>query len=780
MFTQHTKTSRSEVASYWLLLALIAFLPICTIPLAFVSTQIAKLGVGALLVLLAGVLYAIGRIRIQEVTFPKSYLLYSLWGMPLVYTLATFFSGNPAVRFGGEQLAIDTAGFMTVLAVAGTLAALVARDMRHILGVYAALLLGAIVFIAAQLAVYVFGVDITSSVTLIGSLKDAALFFGLAIIGVLFALLLLPVTALLRALLYAVLVGALFFLAVANLPVVWQIFGAVSLGIVVWQFTAREKKDRGFSFAPVLVLVVCAFFLFSGEYLSGSVARMMQVGELDVRPLWSTTVGITKDVWSEDMLLGAGPGRFGEVWSLHMPSRIQGTDFWNADFAFGFGTIPTSFVTTGALGLLAWAVFLALLVFSGVRSFLQAKGGTTKPLVQYVSVTSFVGAVYLWGMAFFQNVSPVLLMYAAVLTGVFIGARMMQGEIRQMHIEFGEKPQIGFLVTLCISLFVVAALGGMYQTSQRLYAESAYQYALRAVQEDGDLEQAGVLVMRAIGIYPLDVYYRFKSSLDFANLQQMLRSPEETVESVQERSQLLLSSSVDDAKKATFSDPQDYRNWLALASLYQNLTILKLEGAREEAYTAFDKVLTLRPFSPSVYLAKATMERAAGNNAAARGLVEQAITMRNNYADAVFLLAQMQLENGEMENVLRSVQAITMFDPQNYTAHFKLGLLHYWNGEFEAARGSFERSAALNPSYANAHYFLGLTYWREGRTAQALEEMQIVLETNPDNADVMRHVADITAGKRAPQTEAQQDIATTDSVLGDEIIEGSIIDGIFE
>jgi tetratricopeptide (TPR) repeat protein len=770
MFSHHPPTLLSERVSYWLLLLLVVLLPVCTLPFALVSTPMAKIATGVVLVLLSGILYAISRIRAQEAMFPKSVILCTFWALPVVYMLATLFSGNAAVRFGGEQLTVDSAGFVTVLALAATLTTLMSNTLRRALGVYAALLLGAVVFAVAQVVVYVLGIDVGTSVALIGSLKDVAIFFGLAIIGALCALVFLPVTALLRTVLYVVLLGALFFLGVANLALVWQVFGLFALGILVWQLSMRGKGAPAISFAAVLVLVVSAFFLFSGEYLSGGLARMLQVGDLDARPTWNTTIEIAQGVWHEHMLLGVGPGRFGEAWAAHMPREVQGTDFWNADFAFGVGFIPTAFVTVGMLGVLAWAAFLLSLLFAGARAFLRSNGEFEKrPLARYVAVTSFVGAVYVWGMVFFQNVSPVLLLYAAVLTGVFVGVRVAHRSVGVWQVRFAEQPQVGFLVTLAGAVFVVVALSGLYHTGERVFAESSYRNALRVVETSGDLERADALVSRAIQIYPLDVYYRAKSTLDFTQLQQMMRSPEETAESVQERALLLLQSAIDHAERATLADPRDYRNWLGRASLYQNIIQYGVEGAQEKAYEAFDRVLDLRPLSPSVYVARATLERAAGNEEEARAQVAQAITIRNNYTDAVFLLAQMQLEAGEMDAVLRSVQAVTLFEPRNYTAHFKLGLLHYWNGDFADAQRAFEKAVSLNGSYANARYFLGLTYWREGMHARALEEMEAVLETNPGNAEVLQLIRDITAGKPAPRTPGSEDIlgAQVGADLGD-------------
>jgi tetratricopeptide (TPR) repeat protein len=220
------------------------------------------------------------------------------------------------------------------------------------------------------------------------------------------------------------------------------------------------------------------------------------------------------------------------------------------------------------------------------------------------------------------------------------------------------------------------------------------------------------------------------------------KPPEQIVTRMQE----LMARAIGNAIKATELQPNNYQNWLNLGALYQSIAPLGIQGSLESAVAAFDRTLELRPNSPSVFYAMAGIERAKGNMAESRSHIEKAISARNQYTDAIFLLAQIQLEQNDVKNAIKSVQAVTVFEPSNAVAFFQLGLLHYGSNDFAQASQAFRRAIVLNDVYANARYFLGLTEWRMGNVPQALSEFRKVLSTNQENAEVRTIVANLEAG----------------------------------
>ena len=122
---------------------------------------------------------------------------------------------------------------------------------------------------------------------------------------------------------------------------------------------------------------------------------------------------------------------------------------------------------------------------------------------------------------------------------------------------------------------------------------------------------------------------------------------------------------------------------------------------------------------------------------------------KNNYTEAIFLLSQIEVGEGNITQAIRSVETASIIAPNDPTVFFQLGLLRYSNDEFSNAVYSLERAIDLNPLYANAKYFLGLSYDQIGETQKAIEQFESILSTNPDNNEVSFILKNLKEG-RAP------------------------------
>jgi len=766
-----------DASAYWALLALAALLPISAFVTVAVAPAMTKILVGGALVLIAAFLFGVSVLRHQMLTIPKLVLLPVAWLVPFVYLVSMLFTADGTLSVYGERLSMDSVFFMTISALALTVTALALNTQKRALGMYLAMLGSAVLLTLLQLILF-FARDsvaatgaIFPSISLLGSLNDLAVFFGLIIVFTLLSLVLLPVSNVVRGVLWATLAASLFFLAVVNLTILWWIIGIFALGSFVYSaFASRtegaKRFGKGFSFASLAIVLIAAFFIFGSDAATGSIAQKVNVGELDVRPSWQTTVGIGKQALEGQMFFGAGPGSFVYLWAEHMPAEIALTAFWQTDFAYGIGLVPTSIISAGLLGALAWIVFFGLFLWYGVKSFVVAsRAGERGDITHYLRITSFIGAFYLWIIAVIQVPSPTLVLYAALLTGVFVASLSLGTEAtKQLRLVFHENARVGFLVTLALTFVVLLSAGGIYGVASRYSAEIAYQRAVAELARSGDLEKSWSFLEHAVDRRPTDTYYRLLSTIDIVRMRDLL-SQNRPAEEIREQFQILLARSIANATQATVLDKRDYQNWVNLGAIYQAIVPLGIEGAVESSAAAYDQALILRPSSPNIYLWKAALERARGNNAVAREYVEKAVELRNQYTDAIFLLAQIQLEEDDTASALRSVEAITLFEPSNPVVFFQLGLLRYGSGDFVGAAQALERAVALNNVYANARYFLGLSYWRLGNNAAALQQFRAVRETNPDNQEVVSIIQNLEEGK-APfaDLEATDDITTLEDL----------------
>ena len=770
-FSHNSTVSTADQVSYWFLLVLAAVLPIVVYTGASVPATMTKIFVGGGLVFFALVAFAVASIRAQRLVIPRSLLLGAVWLLPVAYLLSTLFASEGVTSVFGKRLSMDSTAFITMLALTITLTALIVNTTKRVLGMYLAMLVSAALLTVFELVLFFARAGLSgvvnnlSSLSLLGSLNDLAVFFGLITIFVLMSLILLPVSRMMRVVLWLALAASLFFLVVVNLTVLWWIIGLFALGSFVYgtstmYLTKRFSSARQGTIEALIVAIVATLFLFGPQAITSAPAQWAQVGELDVHPAWQTTASIGRQALEGHAFFGTGPGSFTRVWAQYMPSEINRTVFWQTDFQYGIGFVPTSVITTGLLGAAAWLVFFTLLVWTGVRRLLLSRSGDRNDVAHYLRMTSFLSASFLWVIAVIQIPSPVLLFLASILIGLFIASLALGSDSsRLLVVQFRDNPRVGFIVTLILTCMLLASIGGVYSLSTRYVAEVSFQKALYTANTLGDIEAAWTLGTRATQYNPsADLYYRLLSNIDVVRTQRLLaqnKPPEE----IRSQFQDLLGRAIGNATKAQTNDPNNYQNWVNLGTIYQSVVPLGITDAADDAQAAFDQALALRPNSPYLYLAKASLARAQGDTENARSFVEKAIDLRNQYTDAIFLLAQMQLEQNDVANAIKSVQAVTLFDPTNPVAFFQLGLLQYGTEQYVQAAQAFERATALNPVYANAHYFLGLTQWRLGNRAAAIAEFKKVLETNKGNVEVAGIVANLEAGK-APftSTSASDDI----------------------
>lgn len=749
MFQTHEKVSLVDKVSYGALLVCAGLLPIALMvgqyapPIVF-----SKLCAAGVLVFLVTMCFVLARIRDQVLTVPRNLILAAVWLVPIAYLTSSLFATGGLMLFG-ERLHVDSAGFVLVGALALSLAALTLRSETRTLGLFVTMLGSALVLTLLEIVLFLWGralVDnglVLQSFSLIGSLNDLAVFFGLIIVFALLSLILLPATLLTRTALWLSLTASAFFLGVVNLTVLWWIVGAFALACFVYSVSVpyvtasrATTPDVGATAGSLAILALAALFLFGSDAFTGYLAQTFNVGELDVRPSWGATMDMGKEVYRDHALLGNGPGTFMKLWAHYMPAEINSTLFWQTDFDFGIGLIPTAALTSGILGALAWVLFLGAFLWYGVRYILFLRSSDRVGVAEYLRITSFVSAAYLWAIAIIQVPSPVITLYAFLLTGAFVASLTFGREARTPFVVvFRDNPRVGFLLTLVLTVLFLASVAGVFSVSQRFIAE---RHAVQAMVagNGGDLDTADREITRAIELNATDVYYRLASNVTMVRIQRLLaenKPPEE----VRAQFEQFLAQAIANATKAAELDGTDYQNWVNLGGIYQNIIPLGIEGAADSANAAFTRALELRPNTPTVLLAQASIARSRGNNAEARPLVERAISMRNQYTDAIFLLAQIQIEENKVEEAERSVQAATLFEPNNPVAFFQLGLLRYSMGKFPNAIQAFEQAVALNEVYANARYFLGLSYWQTKQGAKALAQFEKVRETNPDNAELV-------------------------------------------
>jgi tetratricopeptide (TPR) repeat protein len=756
------KMAPFDMAALWVLSALVFLLPIFFLPVLGVSLQATKFVLFAGGVLIALALYIVARMKERAIVLPTSIVVYAVWLIPLAYLLSTLFSRHTNLSFLGNSLGVDSFGAITLLALLFTLAVFLARKKRDILLLLTSILGGGVVlalyhilrFIAGS-EVLSFGIFSGSSATPLGNWNGLAIFFGLVTIFAMVVPWSMRLQRTAQIVVGVALAVSLFFLSVINFALVWWAVGIAALGSFVYSITARgarapvsdfdSQASGGVSFSSLIVLAISVIMLFSGTAIGNVVNDTLGISNIAVRPSWSATVDIARATLSEQALFGSGPGTFAGEWLLHKPVEVNTTLFWNVDFATGFGFLPTAGVTTGIVGLIAFATFFGFLLFTGLRMLVLRSSQDSFSYA--LSLVAFLGALYLFIFAFLHPLSLPLLVYAFLLAGLFIGSlRLQDGGLKEKTLSFVANPRVGFLVVLGLTVVFLGSIATLFSVGEQYGSIYFVGRATSAFGADGDIVRSEEYIRRSIELGDNDQARRVAANLEMTKLRQIAANPEGSQEEVRARFQNVFSSAISHAQRATELNPSNYQNWQVLAQVYQSVVSLNVEGAYDNARRAYDEALTRNPQSPFLSLARAELEMAKGDTSAAREHITNAIQKKGNYTEAIYLLAQIQINEGEVAEATQSVEAATIIDPNNPVAFFQLGVLRYSSSDFVGAISALERAVTISADYANARYFLGLSYDRLGEKERAIAQFNKIAETNPDNVQVKEILSNLHSG----------------------------------
>jgi tetratricopeptide (TPR) repeat protein len=256
---------------------------------------------------------------------------------------------------------------------------------------------------------------------------------------------------------------------------------------------------------------------------------------------------------------------------------------------------------------------------------------------------------------------------------------------------------------------------------------------------------------KAINLAPIDVYYRSLADLELSKAQTILNNTGTPSSTAQTDFQTAISKSIAAATASTQVNPFGYSNWTELGSVYEALVPkpLAVQGAYDNAMAAYVQAQKLNPKSPEPDLLMARLELDNSNVDAAQTDIQNALTLKNDYADAYFLLTQLDASANNIPDAIKAAQTASLLSPDNAGVFFELGLLQYTNADYADAVTALTQAITITPNYANAEYFLGLSLDKLDRPDDALAQFENLAKTNPNNADIEDAIANIQAGKDA-------------------------------
>jgi tetratricopeptide (TPR) repeat protein len=748
----------ADKVSFWIFLVTLFLVPIFFIPSQYAPLQLGKTLI-ILLPLIVGIMvWILGRLKEGKLIFPRNWTFAFFLIIPFIFGLSTIFSGSRVISLVGHSFEIGTFAFVTAMFLLSYLVYQIFTSTRRAAYAYLAFLASFLIialFQAIRLfagpGVLSFGIFTSSTSSIVGSWNDLGIYFGAAALFSFVSLEILSLERQIKGLFFAVLVVSLFFLSVISFATVWYVIALFALIFFIYNFSfnqsgqkAEMSLHRKLPLTSLVVLVIALVFILikgnlydimaNGPFNMGLV-RKFDISNVEVRPSFVSTFEVGKDSIKLHPIFGTGPNRFLNQWLLSKPTAINNTDFWNSDFQYGYGLIPTFLVTTGLIGFVAWLAFLGFFIVLGFKAIFSRR---TDPFKDYIRISSFIIALYFWMFAVVYVPSAAILFLTFFFTGL----------IGTTSFNFVRDPKISFVSVLVFVAILLLALISGYEVILRSVSAFYYEEGIAAATVSNNVSAAENYLARAIQFSSDDSYYQALSGLYLSDINTLVADQKQlSQDTIQTQFRNDLSNAQAAALDAKNFDPTNYQNYISLGEVSESVLPLNITGAYESAQAAYFAAQKLDPVDPTIPLILARLEVAHNNDAQAKVYINQALAMKSDYTDALLLLSQIQVNEGDLPSAIQSVDQATLISPTDAGLEFELGLLRYDNKDYQDAASAFEQATALVPNYANAQYFLGLSLAKLGDTADALKEFQAILVSNPNNQQVTAVIANLQAGR---------------------------------
>jgi len=749
--------------------------PLMFWPMFGLSLDATKKIILSLTIILALVFWFIARLQQRKISIPKTAVLSLSVIFLILAVLSAIFSGAIRMSLVGMGFELGTVlSFVTLLGLL-FLASEYFRSEGKFLNFYIGLFaVMAIVFIfqALRLAFGNFlpwGTYDYAVANLIGKWNELGVFAGLIVTATAIMLEFFPLkqTPVLKIFTWLVLAASIITIILVNFSLIWIVLAVVMFLVYLYSLAVNVNKKTGwtryFRLSLVLFIVSLAFIAFAqplsydstGQAYEGFLATgirvvstKLEISSLEVRPSLQGTFNVFQADWKNKLMLGVGPNQFVSTWLLNKPAGVNNSVFWNLEPDFGFGFVPTLFVTTGLWGGLVFVLFVLLVLWAGIKALFNKEHNSLDKTILLLALAS---VLYLWIFSFIYSLGVVVLSLVFVLTGLLIARLIELGDVKniELSLDATDSARTKYLYYLVSSVVGVLIILVVYSTITCFVATISYSATLNAK----DLSSAEVSLNRALKLNPIDLYYRLASQIDIAQLNSLV-SQEMSKDKLLEAYQARFLMARSHAESAIATNERNYQNYLALGNLFASAMQQKITGAYAEAKNNYLKALTYNPHGPDIYLILARLEIDNDNLSEADKYLAKSLEEKKDYVDAIYIQSQLYAQRGFMDTAIRRSEDAANLAPNDPGVLFQLGYLKYRNGDYNGAVKAFNASLTVSPQFIDAMYFLGLSLDKLGKTNSALEVFSTLAKTGQTSYDVDKVIANIKAGRGALVNEA--------------------------
>ena len=782
------------------LMVVFAVLPLFFIPgvytsLGFMKSFLMTIGVYAALVFACLAMLRSGKVRVHV---PLPLLLF--FTFVAVGIASALLRGDVHDSIFGSSFGVQSAGFWLLLA-AVMVASMVFTGAKNNLNRLFLLFCGVSIIVYTYAFIRIFGTPdflsfgvFTSNTEFpLGTLNDLAIYAGLVVLTILVVAQREIRNKSAMVFMFALAMASLLVLMIANFSFIWLVTGGASLLTFLYlvskdtwlkpaSLALVERPVSRFTLSLVaLIFLVSGAFIVSGDFIGAKVSALSGVSYLEVRPSVVATIDITRNVYTTNALLGTGPNRFEDAWRQFKNPVINETQLWNTSFKSGSSFISTLMVTTGFAGTLAFLGFLLSLGLLIYRLLFVI----TLPDAnwRFLAKLAGVATVYFWLVALVYSGGVFIMLSTAVVTGLTLAISASALNVPVRHIDVRNSRQFGFIFIAVVLVCIVGATLGLMAVNKQFIAETMQASAAMRFSTDQNIARYDQALGEVSKFNTGDDYPAvLRAQIRLAELNRLLNIAEPS-QAEREQFEAALREGVEQAESAILRDVTNPFNHALLGALYGVVSESTVPGIKERRDQAFNTARDLDPTNPEYPALQAQIAARFGEIDAARAYLAEAISLKNNYIDALFLLSQLDIQSGNATSAIATTRSIIAIDANNPARYYQLGLLEVAVNNLDAAVEAFEVAIALDTNFANARYLLALAYLDQGRTDEALAQLRTVEISNADNEALTDLIQQVVAGTyvntplglSVPVSEPQITTQTNDSTVTRELPDTNLV-----
>lgn len=513
------------------------------------------------------------------------------------------------------------------------------------------------------------------------------------------------------------------FLLIVDYWLLWFLFVLGHALLIAYLMFRSEELSRGFrAIVPIVFLVIALpFWIWFSSPIPISVPT-------EVTPnTQSSLVVARKTLEKFSPWFGSGPGTYVFDFATFHGPEINKTEFYNTRFDRASSFYLTLLPTIGIVGLVSIAVFLLVL---GFRSLFHPN---TKSALFVPWLTLIVAAGF-----YPFNLTLIFLLF---LFSGLLAAQIARPVAEKIHRATLAK----LLSSITLTVGSVGFLVGIFFTGQRYVAEAAFAKAVRSDREEMPLSDVVKSLDKSATLNRFDDrFYRVLSEA------LILYAKEKLTEEDSQSVQPLIAASVNSAVRATELSPRNAANWLSRGFVYRGL-IDSVPDSKKFAIEAHTKATEIEPLNPVVWNELGiTFVAVKDQDETAQKMFEKAIELKSNFAPAHYQLAKLFDRQGNLDEAIGKMESVAKYNSKDVGVAFELGQMYLRRdevGDLERAKNALSYAVSLAPSYSNARWFLAAVFEKEGNLQAAIEQIEKVLELNPDNTVVKSRLDSLIKGK---------------------------------